>query len=179
MAAAPSPRPSFRSAAYWAELKAIADDLINHTTPGSPQTFGEGRGALQRLSNRGFGPASLFDLCTLLVLAAPRPPADAPPTGESDPVTPLPPTTPASSARPAATAELTRGPVTVAARPTERRLQHLRALEGAVAEALSISPEQPRARDAARRALMARGRTVQDATAVYGIICELFGHAAS
>lgn len=173
MAAAFSPRSSFRTAAYWAALEAIAGDLINHTAPHSAQASGGTRNALQRLSNRGFGPVSLFDLCALLVLAAPRPPAGAPDTGERAPVTPPP------SASPAATEELIRGPVTVAVRPTERHLQHLQELEGAVAEALLISPAQPRARDAARRALMARGRTVQDATAVYGIVCEHMSRTGS
>ncbi|MFJ5951335.1 hypothetical protein [Streptomyces noursei] len=69
--------------------------------------------------------------------------------------------------------------MTVAARPTERHVQRLRELEDAVAEALLINPEQPQARDAARRALMAGGRTVRDAIAVYGIVCELFPHTAT
>ncbi|MGW6145799.1 hypothetical protein ACWFR4_48715, partial [Streptomyces sp. NPDC055140] len=68
---------------------------------------------------------------------------------------------------------LKRGPVTVARHPTERHVQRLRELETAVAEALLVSREHPGARGAVRRALMA-GRSVQDATAVYGIVCELF-----
>ncbi|MEU3640921.1 hypothetical protein AB0H23_32445 [Streptomyces albogriseolus] len=179
MAAAFSPSSSFRTAEYWAALETIADDLINHTMPHAVRLSGDARGTLQRLSSRGFGPVSLFDLCALLVLAASRAPAEHPCAGNHAPENPPPgtPTTVAPHAAPIT--ELKRGPVTVSAHPTERHFQHLRELEEAVAEALLISPEQPRARDAARRALMARGRTVQDATAVYGIVCELFPPAAT
>lgn len=173
MAPAPSPISSFRTADYWAALEAIADDLINHTlhpTHRSSGTSGDARGTLQRLSSRGFGPASLFDLCALLVLAAPRSPAEPSDSGDRAPAIP-PPTEP--------TAELKRGPVTVTAHPTERHIQHLRALEEAVAEALLISPDHPRARGTVRRALKARGHTVQDATVVFGIVCELFDRSAS
>ncbi|RNG30446.1 hypothetical protein [Streptomyces botrytidirepellens] len=164
-----SRRSSFRTAEYWAAIEAIADDLINETMPSR-----DARGTLQRLSNRGFGPASLFDLCTLLALAAPRPPAE--PTGPGDRAPAMEPPAEESPAALAAApvAELKRGPVTVAAHPTAHQLQHLRELEASVAEALLISPEHPRVRDAVRRALMARGSTVHDATVVYGIVCELF-----
>jgi hypothetical protein len=74
-------------------------------------------------------------------------------------------------------AELKRGPVTVSAHPTDRHIQHLRELEAGVAEALLISPDHPKARSAVRRALMVRGHTAQDATAVYGIVCELIARA--
>jgi hypothetical protein len=179
MAAAPSRRSSFRTAEYWAAIEVIADDLINHTAPHTPRPSGDARGTLQRLSSRGFSPVSLFDLCALLVLAAPCSPAE--PSGPDDRAPAILPPTESTPTAPAAApiAELKRGPVTVVAHPAERHVQHLRELEEAVAEALSVSPEHPRARDAVRRALMARGRTVQDATAVYGIVCELFERPAS
>ncbi|MCX4826865.1 hypothetical protein OG883_45340 [Streptomyces sp. NBC_01142] len=178
MAGAPSRRSSFRTAEYWAAIEVIADDLINHTAPHTPRPSGDARGTLQRLSSRGFGPVSLFDLCALLVLAAPRSPAVLSGPGDRTPAIPPPEPTPTAPAA-APIAELKRGPVTVAAHPTERHIQHLRELEEAVAEALLVSPEHPRARGAVRRALMAGGRTVQDATAVYGIVCELFERPAS
>ncbi|MFI6283081.1 hypothetical protein [Streptomyces sp. NPDC050988] len=177
MSAASSRRPSFRTAEYWAALEAIAGDLINETAPHTQRLPVDARRTLQRLSSRGFGPLSLFDLCALLVLATPRASAASPDAGARVPSMPLP-TEPMATA-PAAgpIAELKRGPVTVAAHPTERHIQHLRELEEGVAEARLISSEHPRARSAVRRALMARGRTVQDATAVYGIVCELIAHA--
>lgn len=177
MPAASSRIPLFRSAEYWAALEAIADELVDETVahPQSPPVGA--RGALKRLSSRGFGHLSLFDLCCLLVLAAPRAP-ESPDAGVPVPET-LPPTklTPASaSADPIA--ELKRGPVTMATHPTERHRQHLRDLEAAVAEAWSVRREHPRARSAVRRALMARGSTIHDATAVYGIVCELITRAS-
>lgn len=179
MATAPSPRSSFRNPAYWAALETIADDLINRTVPLTTRPCEDARVTLQRVSSQGFGSMSLFDLCALLVLAAPRTPAEPPDVGNHIPETPLP-STPTRIAPPAAPiTELRRGPVTVAARPTACHVQHLRELEEAVAEALRVNPEQPRARDAARRALMARGRTVQDAIAIYGIVCELFSDSAT
>jgi hypothetical protein len=180
MTAASSPNSSFQTAEYWAALEAIADDLINHTlhpTPRSSEASRDARGALQRLSSRGFGPVSLFDLCALLVLSAPRSPAEPSGAGDCAPATPAPTEPTARAAAPIA--ELKRGPVTVATHPTKRHIQHVRALETSVAEALLISPDHPRARGAVRRALMARGRTVQDATVVFGIVCELFDRAAS
>ncbi|MYS33633.1 hypothetical protein K388_05975 [Streptomyces sp. KhCrAH-43] len=176
MAAASLPRSSFRTAEYWAALEAVADGLINHAADDAARRSWDAPGTLRRLSSRGFGPVSLFDLCALLVLAAPRlatepavPAAGAP--GVPPHVAPPPVTAPI--------AEVKRGPVTVAAHPTDRNVKHLQELEDAVAEALLVDPQHPRARDAARRALMARGRTVQDATAVYGIVCELFPPAAT
>lgn len=160
-------------------LETITDDLISHPvchTPCSSEASGDVRGTLQRLSSRGFGPVSLFDLCALLILAAPRSPAK--PSGVGDHTKTIWPTEPVAPAA-ASMAELKRGPVTVAAHPTECHVQHLRELEEAVAEALLISPDHPRARGAVCRTLMARGRTVHDAAAVYGIVCELFDHAAS
>ncbi|MCX4681444.1 hypothetical protein OG413_40310 [Streptomyces sp. NBC_01433] len=179
MAAASSRRPSFRTAEYWAAIEAMADDLIYHTASRNPHASGNARGTLQRLSNCGFGPTSLFDLCTLLVLAAPRSPAEPCGPGGRAPATasPTEPTPGVPTAAPIA--ELKRGPVTVTTHATKRHVQHLRELEGAVAEALLVSPEHPRARDAVRRALMTGGRAVQDATAVYGIVCELFERTAS
>ncbi|MFE1781080.1 hypothetical protein ACFW9F_00430 [Streptomyces sp. NPDC059506] len=178
MAPVSSPKPSFRTAEYWAALEAIANDLINHTLHhiyGSADDSGDALGTLQRLSSRGFGPVSLFDLCALLILAAPRSPVE--PSGAGDRAKTISPTKPVAPA--ASIAELKRGPVTVAAHPTERHVQHLRELEQAVAEALLINPDHPRARGAVRRALMARGRTVQDAAAVYGIVCELFDRSGA
>ncbi|MGC5264071.1 hypothetical protein ACPXCO_23935 [Streptomyces cyaneofuscatus] len=182
MAAAPSRRSSFRTAEYWAVLEAIADDLISHTTSHLPGTPGDARGALQRLSSRGFGPVSLFDLCALLLLASPRSSSAelSGPGGRErsipPPIGPVP-AVPASAAAPIA--ELKRGPVTVAAHPTEFHVRHLQELEGAVAEALLVDSGHPRARDAVRRALMIGGRSVQDAIAVYGIVCELIERPAS
>lgn len=177
MSAASSRRPLFRTSEYWAALEAIADDLINEIEPHTQRPLRDGPGALQRLSSCGFGPLSLFDLCALLVLATPRSPAEPPKVDARVPATP-PPTEPTPTA-PATgpVAELKRGPVTVAAHPTERHIQHVRDLEACVAEALLISPEHPRARSTVRRALMARGRTVRDATAIYGIVCEQFACA--
>lgn len=175
MAAAPSPRSSFRTAEYWTALEAIADDLINHAVDGTARRAWDAPGTLRKLSGRGFGPVSLFDLCALLVLAAPRPATQPAVPAAGAPGTPphvAPPVT-------APITELKRGPVTVAAHPTNRNVQHLQELEDAVAEALLVDPQHPRSRDAARRALMSRGRTVQDATAVYGIVCELFPPAAT
>lgn len=172
--AAPSSRiPPFRSAEYWAALGTIADEFINETTRHAQRSPDDACGTLQKLSNRGFGHLSLFDLCALLVLAVPRAPCECPDAGARGaailPATQPTPTTPPANA----IAELKRGPVTVAAHPTERYVQHLRELEAGVAEALSISPEHPRARSTVRRALMARGNSIRDATAVYGIVCEL------
>ncbi|MFH0246089.1 hypothetical protein ACGRHY_27570 [Streptomyces sp. HK10] len=171
MAASSSPRSSFRTAEYWTALEAIADDLINHAVDDAARRSWDAPATLQRLSGRGFGPVSLFDLCALLVLAAPRPAVEpafsaAGAPGVAPHVAPPPGTAPIT--------ELKRGPVTVTAHPTDRHVQHLQELEGAVAEARLVDPKHPKARDATRRALMARGRTVQDATAVYGIVCELF-----
>ncbi|MFD8897585.1 hypothetical protein [Streptomyces ardesiacus] len=180
MAPASSPSSSFRTADYWAALEAIADDLINyklHHAPRPSGTSGDARGTLQRFSSRGFGRASLFDLCALLVLAAPRSPVEPSDAGDRAPA--IPPPTESTAQAAAAITELKRGPVTVAAHLTERHIQHLRALEEAVAEALLISPDHPRARGSVRRALMARGHTVQDATVVFGIVCELFDRSAS
>ncbi|MFJ9580706.1 hypothetical protein ACIRQF_30490 [Streptomyces sp. NPDC101191] len=175
MAAAQSRRPPFRTAAYWAALEAIADDFVNMAVPRAQPRTGDAGGALKSLSSRGFGPLSLFDLSAVLVLAEPRPvaePADASPRLPAM-LSPAEPTAP--DANPVT--EIKRGPVTVAAHPTQRHMEHLRELEASVAEAFLISPDHPRARSAVRRALMARGSTVQDATVVYGIVCELLGRA--
>lgn len=165
--------PRFRSDEHWVTLQAIADELIS--TPASVPLCSPdegGRRALQQLSSRGFGYAGLFDLCALLVLAAPREPAlkgtacpDAAVSAAAEPGATAPPSS--------SLAILRRGPVMVSTHPTERHVEHLRALETAVAEALLISPERPSARSAVRRALMARGSTAHDATTVYGIVCEL------
>lgn len=182
MAGASSRIPPFRSAEYWAALETIADELITEPA-GHAQRSPEGaRRTLQRLSNQGFGHLSLFDLCTLLVLAVPRVPAERPDEGAPHVAFPTS-TEPAPLAPPAGSiAELKRGPVTIAAHSTERHVRHLRELEAAAAEALSISPTHPRARSTVRRALMARGSSIRDATTVYGIVCELIArraHAAS
>ncbi|MGW3387371.1 hypothetical protein [Streptomyces cinereoruber] len=176
MAAASSPRSSFRTTEYWVALEAMADDLINHGEDDTARRSWDAPSTLQRLSSRGFGPVSLFDLCALLVLAAPRP-AIEPAASAAD--APGVPPRPAPSRVTAPITELKRGPVTVATHPTDRHVQHLQELENAVAEARLVDPKHPKARDAARRALMARGRTVRDATAVYGIVCELFPRAAT
>lgn len=176
MVAASSSRSSFRTAEYWAALEAIADDLISHAVDDTARRSWDAPGTLQRLSGRGFGAVSLFDLCALLVLAAPRPAVE--PAGSAAGAAGVPPNV-APPPVTALTTELRRGPVTVTAHPTGRHVQHLQDLEDAVAEARSVDPEHPRARDAARRALMARGRTVQDAIAVYGIVCELLTLAAT
>ncbi|MFD7954283.1 hypothetical protein ACFV4X_12380 [Streptomyces ardesiacus] len=175
MAAASTHRSSFRTAEYWAALEAIADDLVNHAVDESARRSWDAPGTLQRLSGRGFGPVSLFDLCALLVLAAPRPAVEPAVSAAGAPGVP-PHVSPPLVTAPIT--ELKRGPVTVTAHPTGRHVQHLQELEDAVAEALLVGPAHPNARDAARRALMSRGRTVQDATAVYGIVCELFLPAA-
>ncbi|MGW6202191.1 hypothetical protein ACWF9B_00840 [Streptomyces sp. NPDC055089] len=169
MAAAQTRRSSFRTAEYWAVVEAIADDLIGETASRTSHPFRDAAGALRKLSSRGFGPASLFDLCALLLLAAPPSPAKLSGTGDRDPAIPRPGTPMPASPN----VVLRRGPVVVVAHPTKRHVQHLRELEAAVAEALLVSSEHPRARDAVRRALMAGGRSVQDATVVYGIVCEL------
>lgn len=178
MAGASSRIPKFRSAEYWAALEPIANELIstsaNHPLPSAHSSAR----VLQQLSNRGFGYVSLFDLCAMLVLAAPRAPtlpdASAPGTALTAD------TEPEEAAPPAGSeAELARGPVTVSAHPTERHKEHLRNLEAAVAGALLISPSQPRARSVVQRALAARGNTVRDATAVYGIVCDLLAQQLS
>jgi hypothetical protein len=172
MAASPMPRLSFRTAEYWATLSVIADSLINKTERHTPHPPRNAADALRKLSSLGFGTLSLFDLCALLLLAVPRPPAEPCSSGDHVPRSP-PPIEPKQTA-PASgpVTELKRGPVTVAAHPTERHVQHLRELEAAVVEALLISPQHLRARSAVRRALMARGSTVHDAMAIYGIVCE-------
>ncbi|MFH8257643.1 hypothetical protein [Streptomyces roseolus] len=176
MAAASSPRSSFRTAEYWAALAAIADDLINHAEGYTGRRSWDAAGTLQRLSSRGFGPVSLFDLCALLVLAVPRPTVQ--------PVVPAAgaPGVPPRDAPPPVSAPITvlkRGPVMVTAHPTDRHIGYLQELKNAVAAAQSVDPKHPRARDAARRALMARGQRVQDAIAIYGIVCELLPPATT
>ncbi|MGZ2358469.1 hypothetical protein LRE75_17495 [Streptomyces sp. 372A] len=163
MAATSSPRSSFRTITYWAALEAIADDLINHTVDDTARPSWDASDTLRRLSGRGFGALSLFDLCALLVLAVPR-------TAIEPAVSPPPAT---------ASTQLRRGPVTVTTHATDSHAQHLQELEGAVAEALLIDPGAPSARDAARRALMARGRSVRDAITVYGIVCQFLPPAAA
>ncbi|MER5617716.1 hypothetical protein [Streptomyces sp. NPDC002215] len=172
MAAAPSPRLRFRTAEYWENLGVIADSLINESERHTPHPYGNAAGALRKLSSQGFGALSLFDLCTLLLLAAPRPPAELCGSGDHGPRRPQPVEPKQTALVSGPVTELTRGPVTVAAHPTARHVQHLRELEAAVAEAMQISPQHPRARSAVRRALMARGSTVHDATAIYGMVCE-------
>ncbi|MGW6145803.1 hypothetical protein ACWFR4_48735, partial [Streptomyces sp. NPDC055140] len=98
MAAAPSRRSSFRTAEYWAALEVIADDLINQAASHTPHPSGDARGTLQRLSSRGFGPVSLFDLCALLILAAPGSPDERCGTGVQAPA--IPPPTVSMSAAP-------------------------------------------------------------------------------
>ncbi|WP_440580950.1 hypothetical protein [Streptomyces sp. PT19] len=174
MAAASSLRSSFRTPAYWAALEVIADDLINHGADDASRSSWDAAGTLRRLSGGGFGPVSLFDLCALLVLAAPRPAVAV----SADTALGV----PSHASPPAGTATITalkRGPVTVATHPTDRLVQHLQELESAVAEALLVDSACPGARDVVRRALVARGRTAQDAVAVYGIVCELFQPAVA
>ncbi|MFF8617900.1 hypothetical protein [Streptomyces sp. NPDC015350] len=180
MAASSSRSSFFRTAEYWAAIEAIADNLIHASEPHARRVNSrDACRVLQMLSSRGFGPMSLFDLCALLILAVPRSPAEPASTGTRSPAM-APPTGAAPTALTAeAVAELKRGPVTVAAYPTERQIQHLEELEGDVAKALLISPEHPRARTAVRRALMARGRTARDAIAIYGIVCALIARDTS
>lgn len=165
MAAGSSRRPPLRTPAYWAVLEDLADDLIDVNVSRNQRPRSDARATLQKLVSYGYGPVSLFDLCALLILTITRVPATSPNAAVR--------TQPSTGMDAEPTGELTRGPVTVALHPTETHLQRVRQLEACVAEALLISSEHPRARNAVRRALMARGNTVKEATAVYGIVCEL------
>lgn len=177
MPVAPFHRPAFRTRAYWEALEDIADDFVD---VGATQHHRPGKDAgatLKRLLSYGYGPASLFDLCTLLLLALARAAQHPSGAGRPDPIKILPirNTEPSASgaASPVAAQDLKRGPVTVATHPTERQIQRVRELEAAVAEALQIAPDHPRARSTARRTLMTQGATARDATTIYGIVCEL------
>lgn len=165
--------PRFRSDEHWVTLQAIADELISTPASALLRSPDEGgRRALQQLSSRGFGYAGLFDLCALLVLAVHREPAFMGTAG-TDAALPTAAEQGATAPPASSFATLSRGPVTVSAQPTEHHVEYLRDLEAAVADALLIRPERPGARSAVRRALMARGSTVRDATTVYGIVCQL------
>lgn len=165
MPATSSRRPPLRTPAYWAALEDLADDLVDVSESRDQRPRSDARATLQRLVSYGYGPVSLFDLCAVLVLTITRAPAASPGAAVRTP--------PSAGMDAKPIGELTRGPVTMALHPTERHLQWVRELEACVAEALLISPEHPRARSAVRRALMVRGNTVKEATAVYGIVCEL------
>ncbi|MET8816126.1 hypothetical protein ABZW47_29505 [Streptomyces sp. NPDC004549] len=173
MAGASSRIPPFRSVEYWAALETIADEFLTETAGHAQPSPDGARRTLKMLSSQGFGHLSLFDLCALLLLAVPRVPAERLVEGAPDVAFPVVPEPAPLAPSAGSTADLKRGPVTIAVHATERHVQHLRELEAAAAEALLISPTHPRARSTVRRALMARGSSIRDATAVYGIVCEL------